>query len=162
MTQAQDYVGTMEVADRQRFDVAALEDYLRSRLPDFKGPLRVEQFKGGQSNPTFKLLTAGRSYVMRAKPGPVARLLPSAHAIEREFRVLRALSGTDVPVAENQAAYIAGWLRHIRDGSAADVIRAAADAQRAADFLTGGGGEGSSFSGGVAGRTSLLPVVVSL
>ena len=100
VTQAQDYVGTMEVADRQRFDVAALEDYLRSRLPDFKGPLRVEQFKGGQSNPTFKLLTSGRSYVMRAKPGPVARLLPSAHAIEREFRVLAALRGTDVPVAE--------------------------------------------------------------
>ncbi len=98
VTQAQDYVGTMEVADRQRFDVAALEDYLRSRLPDFKGPLRVEQFKGGQSNPTFKLLTSGRSYVMRAKPGPVARLLPSAHAIEREFAVMSGLQGTDVPV----------------------------------------------------------------
>jgi len=53
----------------------------------------------------------------------------------------------DVPVVENQAAYIAGWLRHIRNGSAADVIRAATDAQKAADFLTGGGGEGSSFLG---------------
>ena len=71
------------------------------------------------------------------------------------------MTGTDVPVAENQAAYIAGWLRHIRDGSAADVIRAAADAQRAADFLTGGGEEGSSFSGGVAGRASLIPVVAA-
>ena len=72
---------------------------------------------------------------------------------------LCAMTGTDVPVAENQAAYIAGWLRHIRDGSAADVIRAAADAQRAADFLTGGGEEGSSFlRAGVAGRDSLLPV----
>ena len=74
---------------------------------------------------------------------------------------LCAMTGTDVPVAENQAAYIAGWLRHIRDGSAADVIRAAADAQRAADFLTGGGGEGSSFSGGAAGRASLLPAVAT-
>jgi Antirestriction protein len=60
---------------------------------------------------------------------------------------LCAMAGTDMPVAENQAAYIAGWLRHIRNGSAADVIRAAADAQKAADFLTGGGGEVSSFSG---------------
>ncbi|MDD4431843.1 MAG: zincin-like metallopeptidase domain-containing protein, partial [Bacteroidales bacterium] len=72
---------------------------------------------------------------------------------------LCAMTGTDVPVAENQAAYIAGWLRHLHDGSAADVIRAAADAQRAADFLTGGGEEVSSFSGGVTGRASLLPVV---
>lgn len=62
---------------------------------------------------------------------------------------------------ENQAAYIAGWLRHIRDGSAADVIRATADAQRATDFLTGGGEEAPSFSGGVAGRSSLLPVVAA-
>jgi len=63
------------------------------------------------------------------------------------------MTGTDLPVLENQAAYIAGWLRHIRDGSAVDVIRAAADAQRAADFLTGGGGEASSFSrAGAAGE----------
>jgi antirestriction protein ArdC len=74
---------------------------------------------------------------------------------------LCALTGTDVPVAENQAAYIAGWLRHIRDGSGADVIRAAADAQKAADFLTGGGGEASPFSGGVTGRASLLPVAAA-
>jgi aminoglycoside phosphotransferase (APT) family kinase protein len=69
-------------------------------VPGFEGPLTVEQFKGGQSNPTYKLITAGRSYVMRAKPGPAAKLLPSAHAIEREYRVLAALSTTDVPVAE--------------------------------------------------------------
>jgi aminoglycoside phosphotransferase (APT) family kinase protein len=55
-------------------------------------------FKGGQSNPTYKLLTPARSYVMRAKPGPVAKLLPSAHAIEREFAVMSGLAGTDVPV----------------------------------------------------------------
>ncbi|NMA09555.1 MAG: hypothetical protein GX932_00800, partial [Methanomicrobiales archaeon] len=74
---------------------------------------------------------------------------------------LCAMTGTDVPVVENQAAYVAGWLRHIRDGSAADVIRAAADAQKAVDFLTGGGGETSSFSAGATGRDSLLPVVAA-
>ena len=66
------------------------------------------------------------------------------------------MTGTDMPVAENQAAYIAGWLRHIRDGSAADVIRAAADAQKAADFLTGGGEGASSFSGSATGRAISL------
>ena len=75
---------------------------------------------------------------------------------------LCAMTGTDVPVAENQAAYIAGWLRHIRDGSAADVIRAAADAQRAADFLTGGGEGATSFSGGVAGRAISLVALASM
>ncbi len=92
--------GTMQVADRQKFDVGALQTYLKQHMPEFKGPLQVEQFKGGQSNPTFKLITPQASYVMRAKPGPVAKLLPSAHAIEREFRVLKALGGTDVPVAK--------------------------------------------------------------
>ncbi|MDN7023608.1 DUF1738 domain-containing protein [Methanoculleus sp. FWC-SCC1] len=74
---------------------------------------------------------------------------------------LCAMTGTDLPVLENQAAYIAGWLRHIRDGSAADVIRAAADAQKAADFLTGSGEEEFPFSGGAAGRASLLPAVAA-
>ena len=67
-------------------------------MQGFAGPLQVEMFKGGQSNPTYKLITPGRSYVMRSKPGPVAKLLPSAHAIEREFRVMKGLAGTDVPV----------------------------------------------------------------
>jgi aminoglycoside phosphotransferase (APT) family kinase protein len=91
--------GTRPVAEQHRFDTAALETYLRQHLPGFEGPLSVEQFKGGQSNPTYKLTTPGRSYVMRAKPGPVAKLLPSAHAIEREFTVMKALHGTAVPVA---------------------------------------------------------------
>jgi aminoglycoside phosphotransferase (APT) family kinase protein len=94
------FSGTMDVPERHRFDVAALEQYLKPRLPEFAGPLRVELFKGGQSNPTYKLFTANRTYAMRAKPGPVAKLLPSAHAIEREFRVLRALASTDVPVPQ--------------------------------------------------------------
>ena len=93
------YTGTRAVADNQRFDIAALASYLHGHLPGFEGPLTVEQFKGGQSNPTFKLITPGRAYVMRAKPGPAAKLLASAHAIEREFRVMRALQGSEVPVA---------------------------------------------------------------
>ncbi len=96
----EEFQGTMPVAERHLFDVAALERYLVGKLPDFSGGLRVEQFRGGQSNPTFKLLTPQRAYVMRAKPGPVARLLPSAHAIEREYRVLSALATTEVPVAK--------------------------------------------------------------
>lgn len=91
--------GTRPIAEQHRFDTAALEAYLRQHLPDFQGPLTVEQFKGGQSNPTYKLSTPACSYVMRAKPGPAAKLLPSAHAIEREFTVMKALYGTEVPVA---------------------------------------------------------------
>ncbi|MET0520293.1 MAG: phosphotransferase [Burkholderiaceae bacterium] len=79
-------------------DGAALAAWLALHLPGFAGPLTIEQFKGGQSNPTYKLITPGATYVMRAKPGPVARLLPSAHAIEREFAVMRALAGSEVPV----------------------------------------------------------------
>ncbi|MEW6705515.1 MAG: phosphotransferase [Pseudomonadota bacterium] len=92
------FTGTKPVAQAHAFDVAALERYLADRLHGFKGPLSVEQFKGGQSNPTYKLITPGAAYVMRAKPGPAAKLLPSAHAIEREFRVMSALKNTPVPV----------------------------------------------------------------
>ncbi|MEW6099123.1 MAG: phosphotransferase [Pseudomonadota bacterium] len=94
------YTGTRPVAAQHAFDIAGLEQYLTQHLAGFQGPLTVEQFKGGQSNPTYKLNTPSRSYVMRAKPGPVAKLLPSAHAIEREFRVMQALHGTPVPVAQ--------------------------------------------------------------
>jgi aminoglycoside phosphotransferase (APT) family kinase protein len=92
------YTGTRPVAASHAFDTAALEAHLRSHLPGFEGPLAVEQFKGGQSNPTYKLTTPGAQYVMRSKPGPAARLLPSAHAIDREFRVMHALGATGVPV----------------------------------------------------------------
>jgi aminoglycoside phosphotransferase (APT) family kinase protein len=94
------YTGTKAVAASHAFDAAALEAYLADKLPGFAGPLSVEQFKGGQSNPTYKLVTPGKSYVMRSKPGPAAKLLPSAHAIDREFRVMAALHDTDVPVAQ--------------------------------------------------------------
>lgn len=81
------------------FEVAALECWLAQHIPGFEGPLQVQKFPGGQSNPTFKLITPKQLYVMRAKPGPVAKLLPSAHAIEREFKVLSGLQRTAVPVA---------------------------------------------------------------
>jgi aminoglycoside phosphotransferase (APT) family kinase protein len=87
-------------ADQHPFDIQVLAAWLTRELPGFAGPLSVERFKGGQSNPTYKLVTPHRSYVMRAKPGPAAKLLPSAHAVEREFRVMRALRDTAVPVAQ--------------------------------------------------------------
>ncbi len=95
------FTGTTAVQERHRFDEAALARYLRAQLPGFSGPLRVEQFKGGQSNPTFLLITPGSehaSYVLRRKPP--GKLLPSAHAIDREYRVMRALHGSAVPVPE--------------------------------------------------------------
>jgi aminoglycoside phosphotransferase (APT) family kinase protein len=93
-------IGTMAVADKQRFDLAVLESYLKQHVDGFQGPVTVEQFKGGQSNPTFKLTTPKKNYVMRSKPGPIAKLLPSAHAIEREYKVQSALAGSDVPVSK--------------------------------------------------------------
>ena len=98
MSDFEHFVGTQPVSDKQAFDVAALSIWLEKNLPGFAGPLTVESFKGGQSNPTYKLNTPSQSYVMRAKPGAVAKLLPSAHAIEREFAVMSGLYGTDVPV----------------------------------------------------------------
>jgi aminoglycoside phosphotransferase (APT) family kinase protein len=92
------FQGTKPMAGSHAFDSEALQAYLMERLPDFAGPLSVEQFKGGQSNPTYKLVTPTSSYAMRSKPGPASKLLPSAHAIEREFRVMSALAGSDVPV----------------------------------------------------------------
>jgi aminoglycoside phosphotransferase (APT) family kinase protein len=92
------FVGTRPVSEKHAFDIGALTAWLGQNLEGFAGPLAVEMFKGGQSNPTYKLVTPARSYVMRAKPGPVAKLLPSAHAVEREFAVMRGLADTDVPV----------------------------------------------------------------
>jgi aminoglycoside phosphotransferase (APT) family kinase protein len=93
------FTGTGVVTTQHAFDTDALAAWLERHLNGFRGPLTVAQFKGGQSNPTYRLDTPTRSYVMRSKPGPLARLLPSAHAIEREFRVMGALALTGVPVA---------------------------------------------------------------
>jgi aminoglycoside phosphotransferase (APT) family kinase protein len=92
------FSGTKEVASALAFDAERLERHLRSRLPGFSGPLGVHQFKGGQSNPTYLLETPSRRYVLRRKPP--GKLLPSAHAIEREFRVISALHARGFPVAE--------------------------------------------------------------
>jgi aminoglycoside phosphotransferase (APT) family kinase protein len=102
MSEAQSlFTGTQPVAPNQRFDEAGLADWMQTHVPGFSGPLSVAQFKGGQSNPTL-LLTAGeRRYVLRRKP--MGELLPSAHAVDREFRVIQALAGTEVPVARAHA-----------------------------------------------------------
>ncbi len=95
MSSAQ-FTGTAAVQERHRFDEVALASFLRECLPGFEGPMQVRQFKGGQSNPTFLLGTPGASYVLRRKPP--GKLLPSAHAIDREYRVLSALRDSHVPV----------------------------------------------------------------
>lgn len=92
------FSGTRPLSGSQAFDLAALEAWMTTRIEGFAGPIAAEQFKGGQSNPTFKLTTPRTTYVLRAKPGPAAKLLPSAHAIEREYTVMRALHGSAVPV----------------------------------------------------------------
>jgi aminoglycoside phosphotransferase (APT) family kinase protein len=99
----EDFMGTKPVSERQKFDVAALQEYMRQHVDGFSGNLSVEQFKGGQSNPTFKLSADGQRYVLRAKPGPAAKLLPSAHAIDREFRVMDALHKAGFPAARQYA-----------------------------------------------------------
>jgi aminoglycoside phosphotransferase (APT) family kinase protein len=92
------FTGTRAISAQHAFDAEALRTWLAPRLPGFDAPIAVEQFKGGQSNPTFKLVTPAGAYVMRAKPGPAAKLLPSAHAIEREYRVMAALGAQGLPV----------------------------------------------------------------
>jgi aminoglycoside phosphotransferase (APT) family kinase protein len=92
------FSGTREVAERLRFDVARLENYLSANVPGFAGPVLVSQFKGGQSNPTYLVDTPLRRYVLRRKPP--GKLLPSAHAVDREHRVISALYAQGFPVAE--------------------------------------------------------------
>lgn len=99
----EEFMGTMPVSARQKFDTDALADYMRQHVAGFSGSLTVEQFKGGQSNPTFKLSADGQQYVLRTKPAPAAKLLPSAHAIEREFRVMDALHKAGFPAAKQYA-----------------------------------------------------------
>jgi aminoglycoside phosphotransferase (APT) family kinase protein len=84
------------VREAHRFDEKALDEYLKHNLPGYAGALNVQQFEGGQSNPTFLLIADGTEYVMRKKPP--GKLLPSAHQVEREFRVMKALEKSDVPV----------------------------------------------------------------
>jgi aminoglycoside phosphotransferase (APT) family kinase protein len=92
------FSGTKDVADALRFDAARLESYLARHVDGFAGPLTVRQFKGGQSNPTYLLQTPARRFVLRRKPP--GKLLPSAHAVDREFRVIQALHREDFPVPQ--------------------------------------------------------------
>lgn len=89
--------GTSAVRDAHRFDEARLAEWMAANVDGYQGPLTVSQFKGGQSNPTYKLSTPGRDYVMRRKPP--GKLASGAHAVEREARVLSALGAVGFPVA---------------------------------------------------------------
>lgn len=91
-----DGVVLIAVRDAHRFDEQALETYLERSVAGFRGPLTVRQFEGGQSNPTFRLETPTAQYVLRKQPP--GTLLPSAHQVDREYRVMSALADTDVPV----------------------------------------------------------------
>lgn len=100
----EEFSGTRPVEERHRIDEAALDRWMRDHVEGYCGPLTVLQFKGGQSNPTYRLDTPGRSYVMRRKP--FGKLLPSAHAVDREFRVIAALGKQGFPVAHAYALCI--------------------------------------------------------
>jgi len=86
------------VREAHKFDETSLNSYLEQEIPSYKGPLTVKQFEGGQSNPTFQLITPKKTYVLRKQPP--GDLLPSAHQVDREFKVMRALWDTPVPVPE--------------------------------------------------------------
>ena len=93
--------GTAEVLEKHRVDTAALAQYMAQHVEGFRGPLEIWQFRGGQSNPTYYVHTAGARYVLRRKPP--GKLLPSAHAVDREYRVITALRGSGVPVPRTYA-----------------------------------------------------------
>ncbi len=96
MSQRPDFTGASSVRDGFRFDEDRLSEWLTVRVPGYAGPLTVEQFRGGQSNPTYKLTTPTKTYVMRRKPP--GHILPGAHAVEREARIQQALATTGFPV----------------------------------------------------------------
>ncbi|HEX2764759.1 MAG TPA: phosphotransferase [Allosphingosinicella sp.] len=93
--------GTIQVRAAHRFDVERLNAWMEREVEGYEGPLAVEQFRGGQSNPTYRLTTPSRRYVLRRKPP--GKLLPGAHAVDREFRVISALAGQNFPVARPYA-----------------------------------------------------------
>lgn len=95
-TRQEKFTGTQPVREAHKFDVAKLEAYLRENVEGFSGSLEVEQFKGGQSNPTYRLSAGGKAYVLRRKPP--GDLLPSAHAVDREYKVITALAKAGIPV----------------------------------------------------------------
>ncbi|MFZ4120778.1 MAG: phosphotransferase family protein [Caulobacterales bacterium] len=96
-TAQEQFSGTKPVEDKHRIDEAALYAWAKANVEGFEGPMEVRQFKGGQSNPTYQLVTPARKYVLRRKPP--GKLLASAHAVDREYRVIAALYPTGFPVA---------------------------------------------------------------
>ncbi|MCB2114288.1 MAG: phosphotransferase family protein [Parvularculaceae bacterium] len=96
-----DFSGVVETPEKLRFDEASLEAFMKKRVSGFKGPLDVKKFKGGQSNPTYLLSTPSRKYVLRRKPP--GKLLPSAHAVDREYRVMTALGKMNFPAPATYA-----------------------------------------------------------
>jgi aminoglycoside phosphotransferase (APT) family kinase protein len=92
------FSGTKDAAPALAIDAARLERNLAEHIGGFQGPLAIKQFKGGQSNPTYLLETPARKYVLRRKPP--GKLLPSAHAVDREYRVISALHAQKFPVAQ--------------------------------------------------------------
>jgi aminoglycoside phosphotransferase (APT) family kinase protein len=93
--------GTKPVDPRHAIDEAKLAAWLEAHVEGYAGPLEVRQFKGGQSNPTYQLVTPGKRYVLRRKPP--GKLLPSAHAVDREYKVISGLNKADFPVAQAYA-----------------------------------------------------------
>ena len=100
------FSGTKDVAESHKFNEANLAKWMEENVEGYEGPLVVKQFKGGQSNPTYKLFAGGKTYVMRRKPP--GKLLPSAHAVDREYRVQKALAGSDVDMARLQRDAVLG------------------------------------------------------
>ena len=98
---ANDFTGFAETPDHLKFDEAALDAYMREQVAGYAGPLTVKKFRGGQSNPTYLLTTPAKKYVLRRKPP--GKLLPSAHAVEREYKVMTALGREGFPVPKTYA-----------------------------------------------------------
>ncbi|OFZ84855.1 MAG: aminoglycoside phosphotransferase [Betaproteobacteria bacterium RBG_16_66_20] len=93
---SEQFTGVKPVEERHRIDIGRLEEFLKAQLEGLRGPLQLEQFKGGQSNPTYRVTAGGKRYALRRKPP--GKLLPSAHAVEREYKVIKALHGVGFPV----------------------------------------------------------------
>ena len=95
------FTGTKTVQAHLRFETGRLEDWLAENVAGYQGPLEVKEFKGGQSNPTYQLVTPNKKYVLRRKPP--GELMPSAHAVDREYRVISALHGAGFAVPQAYA-----------------------------------------------------------
>jgi Predicted aminoglycoside phosphotransferase len=93
------YTGTKEVSKNLKFEPNLLQEWINDNVKDSGNIEKIEQFKGGQSNPTYKISTGNNAYVLRRKPP--GKLLPKAHAVDREYKVITALYETDVPVPKN-------------------------------------------------------------